>query len=42
MNGRQLAIKHYDWQVVLKKMDAIYQQDTNQEIMGESMHAQIA
>jgi glycosyltransferase involved in cell wall biosynthesis len=42
MNGRQLAIKHYDWQVVLKKMDAIYQQDTNQEFRGESMQAQTA
>lgn len=41
-NGRQLAVEQYDWQVVLKKMDDIYGRDTIEEIVGESLHVQIA
>ena len=41
-NGRQLAVEQYDWQVVLQKMDAIYQQDTLQDFAGKSLHAQTA
>jgi hypothetical protein len=41
-NGRQLAVEQYDWQVVLRKMDAIYRGDAIQEFAGESVHAQTA
>jgi glycosyltransferase involved in cell wall biosynthesis len=41
-NGRQLAVEQYDWQVVLQKMDTIYQRDSIQEYLGESVYAQTA
>ena len=41
-NGRQLAVEQYDWQVVLKKMDAIYHQENIQEFNEEIVNVQSA